>query len=56
MMREHPDLAAIDCKVKHLQQLLGNARLTSIDFDNREHLHAIQLCLDIAIDRIKKIK
>ncbi len=28
----------------------------SLDFDNREHLHIIQLCLDLAIDHWKSLK
>ncbi len=46
----------IDRQVKCLQELLDKARLTSLDHDNREHLHIIQLCLDMAIDRLIMIR
>jgi hypothetical protein len=55
-MCNNPDLSDIDHRVRRLEELLGDVKLTSLDFDNREHLHVIQLCLDMAIDRLKKIK
>ena len=37
MMCNNPDLSEIERQVKLLQEMLGNARITSLDFDNREH-------------------
>ena len=56
MMCNNPDLSEINYRVRLMQEMLSEARLTSLDFDNREHLQVIQLCLDMAIDRLKKIK
>ncbi len=50
------ELSEIRDRAKHLLELLDNAQLSSLDFDNREHLQVIELCLDLAIDRAKKIK
>ncbi len=52
----NPDLSEIEHKVKRLQELLSNSRRTSLDFDKREHLHIIQLCLDMAIAHMEKLK
>lgn len=55
-MCNNPDLSEIELKVKRLQELLGNSQFMSLDFDNREHLHIIQLCLDMAIAHVEKLK
>ncbi len=55
-MCNNPDLSAIECRINLLQELLDGARLTGLDFENREHLHIVQLCLDLAIEHMKKIK
>jgi hypothetical protein len=54
-MSDIPDLSVIERQAKRLLELLEKARLTSLDFDNREHLHVICLCLDTAIDHMEKI-
>lgn len=55
-MSEIPELTAIEQRTRRLLELLNDVRPTSLDFDNREHLHIIQLCLDTAIDHVKKIR
>jgi hypothetical protein len=56
MMCNNPDLSEIERKVTRFQELLGNSQLRSLDFDNREHLHIIQLCLDLAIAHLEQLK
>jgi hypothetical protein len=55
-MCNNPDLSAIEGQVKLLQEMLGSARITCLDFDNRENIHIIRICLDLAIDRMEKLK
>jgi hypothetical protein len=55
-MCNNPDLSEIALQAKRLQELLASARLSDLDFDNREHLHIVQLCLDLAIDHTEKLK
>jgi hypothetical protein len=55
-MCNNPDLSEIECRIKRLHELLDNAPLMSLDFDSREHLHVIQLCLDTAIWHMEKLK
>jgi hypothetical protein len=55
-MSNIPDLSEIERRAHRLLELLNKARLTSLDFDNREHLQVIELCLDTAIVHIEKIK
>ncbi|MGA9139761.1 MAG: hypothetical protein WBZ29_06030 [Methanocella sp.] len=55
-MSNTSDLSEIEQRAQRLLELLDKARLSSLDFDNREHLHIIELCLDTAIVHIEKIK
>ena len=55
-MNDIPDLAAIEQRARCLLELLDEVRPTRLDFDNREHLHIIRLCLDTAIDHVEKIR
>ena len=55
-MSNIPDLSEIELQAKLLHELLDHVQLSGLDFDNREHLHVIGLCLDMAIDRLEKIK
>jgi hypothetical protein len=50
------ELVEIGHRAKRLIELLESARLSALDFDNRQHLQVIQLCLDMAIDRAEKIR
>jgi hypothetical protein len=50
------ELSEIGRQAKRLLELLDNARITRLDFDSREHLQVIELCLDMAIDRAEKMK
>jgi hypothetical protein len=53
-MSDTPDLSAIEQRARRMLELLDEVRPTSLDFDNREHLQVIGLCLDMAIDRVEK--
>lgn len=55
-MSNVPDLSEIELRAKRLLELLDNVRLAGLDFDNREQLHIIGLCLDTAILHVEKIK
>jgi len=50
------DLSVIESQARRLLEMIEKARFTSLDFDNREQLHVISLCLDTAIERVKKLK
>ncbi len=54
-MNNIPDLSGIECRARRLLELLEKVHLTSLDFDNREHLHVICLCLDTAIEHVEKM-
>ena len=49
------ELSEIGSRAKRLLEMLESVRLSAPDFDNRQHLQIIQLCLDMAIDRAEKI-
>jgi hypothetical protein len=55
-MSNVPELSEMEHRAKRLLELLDNANLSCLDFDNRENLQVIGLCLDMAIDRMEKIK
>jgi hypothetical protein len=55
-MSNIPDLSEIELRAQRLLELLDNVSLSGLDFDNREHLHIIELCLDTAIVHVEKIK
>ena len=55
-MSKVPDLLAIEHRAQRLLEMLKQARVTSLDFDNREHLHVIGMCLDLAISHVEMIK
>jgi len=50
------ELSEIGHRAKRLIDLLDSARLSCLDFDNRENLQVIELCIDMAIDRVEKMK
>jgi hypothetical protein len=50
------ELSEMGHRAKRLLELLDSAHLSCLDFDSREHLQVIELCLDMAIDRAEKIK
>jgi hypothetical protein len=54
-MCNNPDLSGVGQRVVRLHELLDHARLTGLDFDDREHLHVVLLCLDMAIDHMEKL-
>jgi hypothetical protein len=50
------ELSEIGHRVKQLLELLDGVHLSDLDFDNRENLQVIEMCLDMAIDRVEKIR
>jgi hypothetical protein len=50
------ELSEIGHRAKRLLELLDSARVSSLDFNNREDLQVIELCIDMAIDRAEKMK
>ncbi|OPY28863.1 MAG: hypothetical protein A4E28_01250 [Methanocella sp. PtaU1.Bin125] len=55
-MSNIPALAEIEYRAQRLLELLDNIRLSGLDFDSREHLHVIGLCLDTALAHVEKIQ
>lgn len=49
------ELSKMDDQAKRLLELLDNVCIARLDFDSREHLQVIGLCLDMAIDRAEKL-
>ena len=54
-MSNVPELSEIEHRARRLLELLDYANLSCLDFDNKEHLQVIVLCLDMAIDHVEKI-
>jgi hypothetical protein len=50
------DLSAIEGRARRLLEIIEKASLTGLDFETREHLHVISLCMDTAIEHAKKLK
>ena len=55
-MSEVSELSEIGHRAHQLLDLLDDVHLSPLDFDNREHLQVIELCLDMAIEHVEKLK
>jgi hypothetical protein len=54
-MDETTDLADIRQQTRHLLELLDRLPLAMLDFNNREHLQVIELCIATAISHLEKL-
>ncbi len=43
-------------RTRRLLELLDGMYLSNLDFDNREHLQVIELCVDLAIEHAERMR
>ena len=55
-MSDLPGRSEVGQRTRRLLELLDGMYLSNLDFDNREHLQVIELCVDMAIEHAEKMR